>query len=236
MFRSTAHVYDLVYELSGKDYRAESVQLESQIRQRAPTAKSLLDVGCGTGGHLVELRQSFEVAGIDLDAGMLEEARARLDDVELVEADMRSFHLGRSFDAVLCLFSSIGYLGSASELADAVSCMAEHLSPGGVLIVDGWIRPEAWQDPGMVHVVSGQTDGVALARVGRSHRDGNRTILELHHLLGTVDGVDHLVDRHELTLFADDEYLDAFARAGLEVEKSESPFTDRDRYVGVKGT
>ena len=234
MFRSTAHVYDVVYELSGKDYRAEAVQLESQIRQRAPTAKSLLDVGCGTGRHLVELRQSFHVAGIDLDAGMLEEARARLDDVELVEADMRSFDLGRSFDAVVCLFSSIGYLGSASELEDAVSCMAEHLSPGGVLVVDGWIRPEAWQDPGMVHVVSGQTDGVAVARVGRSSRDGNRTILELHHLVGTVDGVDHLVDRHELTLFADEEYQDAFARAGLEVEKAESPFTERDRYVGIK--
>jgi SAM-dependent methyltransferase len=50
--------------------------------------------------------------------------------------------LDRSFDAVVCLFSSIGSLTSTEELDEAVGAMSRHLNPGGVLIVDGWIRPD----------------------------------------------------------------------------------------------
>jgi len=110
VFENTAQVYDLIYEFNGKDYRTESEVIEQLIRLRAPGAKTLLDVACGTGGHLVHLRQPFDVAGLDLDEGMLDIARRRLPGVELVNGDMRSFDLGRKFDAVVCLFSSIGYL------------------------------------------------------------------------------------------------------------------------------
>ena len=234
MFRNTAHVYDLVHEFSGKDYAAESTSLVQQIRFRVPGARTLLDVACGTGGHLVHLRDDFEVMGVDLDDNMLAEARKRLPGVELVEADMRSFDLDRDFDAVVCLFSSIGYLPDRDALREAIGCMTGHLSPGGVLIVDGWVRPEAWKDPGSVNVVSGKKGDIAVARVGRSERRGDKTVLELHHLVGTRDGVDHLVDRHEMTLFAEDDYLDAFRIAGLDVEAVEGPFADRGRYAGVK--
>lgn len=42
------------------------------------------------------------------------------------------------------------------------------------------------------------------------------------------------MDRHELTLFTEDEYLDAFRTAGLNVEVIDGPFTDRGRYAGIK--
>ncbi len=234
VFEHTAHVYELIYEFSGKDYRAESEVIEHLIRSRAPSASTLLDVACGTGGHLVHLRQLFDVAGLDLDASMLDHARRRLPGVGLVKADMRSFDLGREFDAVVCLFSSIGYLPDRMALLDAIGCMSRHLADGGVLIVDGWVRPSDWKDPGAVHVVSGKRDGLAVARVGRSERRGSKTILELHHLVGSDSSVDHLVDRHELTLFTEQEYRDAFVAAGLEVKTVESPMADRDRYVGTK--
>jgi hypothetical protein len=112
--------------------------------------------------------------------------------------------------------------------------MSRHLTKGGVLVVDGWVRPSAWKDPGTAHVVSGRRDGLAVARVGRSERHGTKTILELHHLVGSEASVDHLVDRHELTLFTDQEYREAFSSAGLQVEMAESPMADRDRYVGTK--
>ena len=71
------------------------------------------------------------------------------------------------------------------------------------------------------------------ARVAVSRHNGTRTTLELHHLVGSVDGVEHLVEAHEMTLFSDDEYRDAFDRAGLTVEVTVSPHPDRDRYVGT---
>src|SRR3954447_7514369 len=104
MFRETAHVYDLIYAAEGKDYLAESTEVRDQIAERRPDAKSLLDVACGTGGHLRYLRDWFEVTGLDVDPAMLTQARRALSEVPLIEGDMRSFDLHRKFDAVVCLF------------------------------------------------------------------------------------------------------------------------------------
>jgi hypothetical protein len=59
VFRGTAHIYDLIYEASGKDYAAEARKVDTQIRDRNPTARSLLDIACGTGGHLRHLRDIY---------------------------------------------------------------------------------------------------------------------------------------------------------------------------------
>ena len=235
MFRSTAHLYDLIYEAAGKDYAAESADLHDLISARNPTAASLLDVACGTGAHLAHLRAWYDLAGVDVDPAMLAQARRRLPEaVPLVEADMRSFSLGRRFDAVICLFSSIGYMSSVSELESAVAAMAAHLDSGGVLVLDGWVRPEAWREPGTVHVDVVEQPELSVVRVSRSHRDGRVTHLEMHHLVATLHGVDHLVDHHTLTLFAPEEYEAALAGAGLDFEVFPSPMPGRDRYVATK--
>jgi len=141
VFERSARVYDLLY--SFKDYEAEALDLTTLVRERNPGAASLLDVACGTGKHLELLRATFpDVAGVDLDDGLLAVAHERLPDVPLTRGDMRAFDLGRTFDAVTCLFSSVGYLRDDEELAAAIGRMASHLSPGGVLVVDGWIRPD----------------------------------------------------------------------------------------------
>jgi len=234
MFRNTAHVYDLIYEASGKDYAAEARQLRDLIQARNAGAGSVLDVACGTGAHLVHLRQWYDVAGVDLDAGMLAQARTRLPDVPLFEADMRAFLLDRRFDAVVCLFSSIGYMETTEQLDLAMAAMASHLNPGGVLIVDGWVRPEAWRGPVSTHLETAANDEIKVARVGVARREGRKTRLEMHHVIATSEGIDHVVDVHELTLFEVNEYVDAMGRAGLAVETTESPIPDRDRYIGTK--
>jgi SAM-dependent methyltransferase len=233
MFRTSSHIYDLIYEASGKDYAAEAAVVGEIIQGHNNGAATLLDVACGTGAHLRHLRSRYEVVGLDLDPGMLEQAGEALPGVTLVQGDMRSFRLARRFDAVVCLFSSIGYMRSVQELDAAVGNMAAHLSASGVLVIDGWIRPDAWIDPGTVHAEAARGDGVAAARVGKSRREGNKTYLELHHLVGTLDGIEYLVDHHELTLFTDDQYQDAFRRSGLSVQRVDSQVPGRDRYIGV---
>lgn len=233
MFRTSSHIYDLIYQGTGKNYAAEAAVVDQIIQAHHEGAASLLDVACGTGAHLRHLRSRYEVVGLDLESGMLEQAREALPGVTLVEGDMRSFQLNQRFDAVACLFSSIGYMRSVQELNAAVGTMAAHLSAGGVLVIDGWIRPDAWIDPGTVHAEAAKGDGVAAARVGTSRREGNKTYLEFHYLVGTLSGIDHLVDHHELTLFTDDQYQDAFRRSGLSVERVDSQMPGRDRYIGV---
>src|SRR5438067_8492108 len=106
-----ASVYDLVYAAPGaKDYAAEAAQIDVIIRKRAPGARTLLDVACGTGLHLRHLRERYAVEGVDASADMLAVAAQTLPGVPLHVGDMRALDLGRTFDAVTCLFSSVGYL------------------------------------------------------------------------------------------------------------------------------
>jgi len=234
VFDRTAHVYDLLYA-TVKDYHAEATELAALIRERCPRATSLLDVACGTGRHLQELRSSFaDIAGIDVEPGMLEVARGRLPDVRLELADMRAFELGRTFDAVTCLFSSVGYLSDLDDLTDAIARMREHVAPGGVLVVDGWIRPDAWWPGVNVHAYANDAAGVAVSRVSRTWREGSRTTLDMRYLIATADGFESLEEVHVLTLFADEEYRAAFAAAGLDAQVVPGPMgDDRDRYVAV---
>jgi len=234
MFRHSAHVYDLIYQSVGKDYAAEAATLHSLIQEHAPGAATLLDVACGTGGHLVHLRQWYEVVGVDIDPGMLDQARRNLPGVELVQGDMRSFGLDRRFDAVVCLFSSVGYMHTEQDLDRAVSTMASHLRPGGILIMDGFVRPEAWRDDAPINVQSAVGETVTVVRMSRSRREGNRVFLEMHHLIGSRQGIEHAVDVHEMTLFTAEQYEQSLRRAGLTaIASSASPMADRDRYLGV---
>ncbi len=234
MFDRSAHLYDLIYGF--KDYGQEAGDLVALLRDRSADATSLLDVACGTGEHLRLLRPSFDhVEGVDVEPDMLAVARAKLPDVVFTEGDMRTFDLGRTFDAVTCLFSSVGYMAEVGELRAAVARMAAHLAPGGVLVIDGWVRPDAWLPAGNVMAQAETDDDTAVARVVRSRRDGDRTHLEMRYLVATRDGFDTIEETHVLTLFGDRDYRSAFEAAGLDPEVVPGPMgPDRDRYVAVR--
>jgi SAM-dependent methyltransferase len=155
-FAGSQRLYDAVY--SWKDYPAEVERLRQYLR-----GSTIHDVACGIGGHIQHLRGAFEVVGVDIDPGMLEIAREKNPGVELRTADMRDFDLGRRFGTVLCLFSSIGYVGSVDELHTALACFARHAEAGGVVLVEPWLRREAFE-PRPPLLMSHQADGVTVAR------------------------------------------------------------------------
>lgn len=231
MFSRSARLYDAIY--SFKDYPAEAASMHGLVQARKPGASTLLDVACGTGAHLAELRRWYRCEGLDLDPDLLEVAHERLPDVELHEGDMRDFDLGRRFDAVTCLFSSIGYVRDTDELAEAIASMARHLEPGGVLIVEPWLSPDRIQVPHVGAVFVDEPD-LKIARINSVEVEGNRSIVELHYLVGRPDDVRHFTELHELTLFEDEEMLEAFRAAGLEVEHDQDggPM-GRGLYLGV---
>ena len=113
--RSDAAIYDAMNRGAGKDYGAEAAAVTEAVLARRPEARTLLDVACGTGEHLSHLRHRFEVEGLELSEHMAAIARTKLGpDVPIHAGDMRSFDLGRTFDAVTCMFSSIGYARDAA--------------------------------------------------------------------------------------------------------------------------
>jgi len=232
VFSRSAQLYDAIY--SFKDYGAEAASIHELVQARNPRAQTLLDVACGTGAHLAEFARWYGCVGVDVDPELLAIARERLPgEVELREADMRDFDLGRRFSAVTCLFSSIGYVGDVDELASAVGSMARHLEPGGVLVVEPWLSPERVVVPHVGAVFVDEPE-LKIARINTVEVDGNRSILELHYLVGRPDGVEHFTELHELTLFTDEEMLAAFRAAGLDVEHDpEGGPMGRGLYVAV---
>ena len=136
--------YDDMYAF--KDYQGEADYLVEVIRRHHPTARSLLDVGCATGRHLEHLRLKFEVEGLDINPRLLDIAHRRLPGVTLHEGDMTGFHLGRTFDVVTVLFSSIAFTLTVDALERSIAALAGHVAPGGLLLVEPLWEPDAHRE------------------------------------------------------------------------------------------
>jgi SAM-dependent methyltransferase len=229
VFRRSARLYDAVYA-SIRDYPREAAELDRLIQERRPGARTLLDIACGTGAHLEHLT-GYEVEGLDLDPEMLGVARERLPNVPLHEGDMADFDLGKRFDAVVCMFSSIGYVRTAERLRSAVASMARHLELGGVLVVEPWLSPEVWVDRHVGAVFVDQPE-LKIARMNVGEREGNLSIFEFEYLVGTPNGLERFNERHELGLFTVEQYLEAFRAAGLEVDHDPEGPMGRGLYIG----
>ena len=213
MFDKSADMYDSIY--SFKDYDAEIERLRQLISEHAPQAGSLLDVACGTGKHLERFKQHYEVAGLDLDPALLAVAARRNPDTPLHRGDMVDFDLGRRFDVVTCLFSSIGYAREEERLRRAVDCMARHLETGGLLLIEPWIFPEEFEDL-FVDSMIVDHENAKVVRVGFSERRGAQSRLEMHYLVRPAhEEVAHFVEEHVLGLFSDAQYRAAIDAAGL---------------------
>jgi SAM-dependent methyltransferase len=231
MFFKSARFYDAIY--SWKDYPAEAEKTRAIIEGRNPGARTLLDVACGTGKHLELLREHYEVEGLDVDEDMLAIARERLPDVPLHCGSFLDFDLGRTFDVVTCLFSAIAYAGDGEGLSRAVATMARHVAPGGALIVEPFFTPEAFE-PGNPWALFVDQPNLKIARMDVPEVEGRLARMEFHYLVATPEGVTHFTEPHELALFTTDEQLDAFRRAGLEVEHDPEGLMGRGLLIGLR--
>lgn len=233
MFSKTAQYYDDIYA-TFKDYKAETRLTRKLIREhKIHNGKRLLDIGCGTGVHAGLLSKYYRVEGLDLDSKMLAMARKTHPGIRFHQADMVDFQLPRKFDVILCLFSAIGYVRTKTRLRKAVRSMAAHMLPGGILLVEPWFTTEQWH-VGRVGMIEVEKPGLRIVRMSRSAKRRNLSILEFEYLIGTAGGIQHLTEVHELGLFKEEDYLEAFRLARLEVTHDPQGLDGRGLYIGSK--
>lgn len=233
MFAKSIEIYDAIYAAIGKDYAEESRKVEALIQAHKRSAGSrMLDVACGTGRHITYFQRNFEVEGLDLEAEMLDVARQRNPGLVFHQGDMADFSLEQQFDVVVCLFSAIGYARTPDRLRQAIRNMARHLVPGGVLIVEPWIDPDVFR-PGHVHSTYVDEPELKVARINTSQVKDGISILNMHYLVGTPEGVEHFTELHELGLFTREEYQAAFVNAGLDFDRDEEGLIGRGLLIGV---
>jgi SAM-dependent methyltransferase len=230
VFRKSQRFYDAIY--SFKNYPAEVEKLERVIRDRDPGARSLLDVACGTGRHLELLREDFEVSGLDLDPEMIALARERLGhEVPLETGDMADFDLGRSFDVVVCLFSSIAYTRTDDRLKATVANLARHTAPEGLVIVEPWFYPEDWT-PGHLSASFIDEEDLKIARMSLSAPLTDPLTMTFHYLVATPEGVDSFTEEHVVGMFRHEQYVEAFEAAGLDAHHDPEGLMGRGLFVG----
>jgi ubiquinone/menaquinone biosynthesis C-methylase UbiE len=231
VFSRSAELYDAIYG-AFKDYAAEATTIAALVRSAQPAARTILDVGCGTGEHARHLRRShgFEVDGLDLDTGLLAVAREKVPDARFFEGDMADFDVAERYDVVMCLFSAIGYLRTLDRVSDALRCFRRQLADGGVVIVEPWFAP------GVLRLGTGETrhaeiGGVRVARSYHMSVADRLSTLVFDYRIEDASGVRHEQEIHELGLFTEAEMMDCFRAAGLVATHDAEGLTGRGLYT-----
>ena len=128
--------YAAFYDTHQGDRAEHAAYVRSLIEQHHPQARRVLELACGTGAILAQLRHRYAVVGVDFSEPMLEVAREKLPDVRLIHADMTSISLDERFDVVLCVYDSINHLLRFDEWETVFDRAREHLDDDGVFIFD----------------------------------------------------------------------------------------------------
>jgi SAM-dependent methyltransferase len=212
-----AHQYDALHAF--KDYAAEAARVVAVVDRHHPGARGLLDIACGSGRHLEHLRARFEVEGLDANETFLAMTRERCPGVTTHLARMEHFALGRRYDVVICMFSSIGFVRTLDGLRSACAAFAAHLAPGGLVLIEPWFAPATFW-PGKVNAHFVDEPGRKLAWIYTTELVDGESVLRNEFLFGTPEGIERASDTQVLGLFTADEYVAALRSAGLEPVES----------------
>ena len=223
-----ARHYDLVY--ADKPYEREARWVAGLLGAGvAPPPGTLLDLACGTGRHALELATlGWDVTGVDYSPELLERAAdnaaARGLPATWVCQDMRELDVdGAPFDAVTCLFDSIGYPQDNEGIVRTLAGACRHLAPHGRFVVEFLHAAAMLRHATPTRVRRFATDdGGTLMRISESSVDAARGVLDVDYELLQLraDGsFARLRERQANRFFAVEEMRALLTLAGLEAER-----------------
>jgi ubiquinone/menaquinone biosynthesis C-methylase UbiE len=136
--------YDYLYQ--DKDYDRECDFIEKIFLKSSSRVNSILDLGCGTGGHsLILAKRGYDVTGVDRSKEMIEIAKKKADNfnipLKFINSDINCTNLNKNFDAVISMFSVINYQTTNTALSEFCKIAKKHLKNGGIFIFDSWYGP-----------------------------------------------------------------------------------------------
>jgi len=225
-----AQGYDELYR--EKDYVAECDLVERAITLARPGSSSrILDVGCGTGGHAIELaRRGHRVTGVDLSQHMIDAARHKAEvlptggrpEFKLGNATSFDEREGGKYQAAIMMFAVLGYLNANEDILAALRNIRSHLEAGAPFVCDFWWGPAVLtQRPGeRVRVV--ETWCGRLLRATRSTLDTMANTVDVHFDLYRFDADSpavHSTETHRMRYFFALELELLFSAASLRIER-----------------
>jgi SAM-dependent methyltransferase len=245
-----ASAYDDLY--ADKDYDAECDLIESIVRSHEPSAKRILDLGCGTGAHSLRLAQrGYVVTGVDRSSSMLEQAELKARGLELENrgaitfrhGDLLSLDLREVFDVALMMFAVLGYQHENDDVFGALRSARRHLRRDGLLLFDVWYGPAVLRDRPSQRVKSASTDRGEILRSTAGELDIARHLCTVNYRVWRLEEkqiVERTEEAHTVRYFFPLEiafYLEqsgfALLRTGAFPEFSNDPDETTWNVLGV---
>ncbi|MFW9919694.1 MAG: class I SAM-dependent DNA methyltransferase [Candidatus Thorarchaeota archaeon] len=200
-----AEWYDIMY--NWYDHSADCDYLEA-ILQRYSTKKAvtLLDIGCGTGTHALELeKRGYKVSGIDISEGQIARAKEKSIQSPTIEyhvADMRQFKLEQKFDASVSFFGSMGYVTGEGEIERALECIHSHLHDGGLFVFEFWNARGVI--PNNSSWLKAEKDDIRVIRLSKSEFNPETNIITIDfdaYVLSKTSVIDAFTETHTLRVY-----------------------------------
>lgn len=168
VFDGYADYYDLLYE--DKDYTKEAKYIDRLIKKYHFSAKSILDLGCGTGKHaslLAQMRYE-KVHGVDMSSKMLEKAYERgkqQKNLSFFHKNIQDFSLNEKYDVVTALFHVMSYQTTEENIENVFLSVKQHLNEDGIFIFDCWYGPAVLSELPEIRLKRLENDKIAVLRI-----------------------------------------------------------------------
>ena len=202
-----ARAYDAFYR--AKDYPAEAKFAAERLSTiLGQTSFSILDIGCGTGLHDIELAGAgYDVTGVDASLDMLNRANARRADLaagmqkalRFFSGDAKNFNLGKTYDAAISLFHVMSYMSGGTDFDLALNTARTHLRSGGAFLFDVWYAPAVMAEPPQRRQRDVKEGDRHISRVTTPHWEKERNLVRIVFDVTEINVVtgDSMVSREE---------------------------------------
>ncbi len=198
VFADYARYYDLLYR--DKDYEGEVNYLEGLLRRFLPEAKTVLELGSGTGIHAMHLvKRGYDVTGVEISPTMIKIASSKLKNKPpsnplFIEGDIRNIRLNQTYDAVIALFHVISYQTTNADVMAAFETARKHLTPGGIFIFDIWYGPAVLTERPEVRIKRMGDDHVEITRLAEPVLHPNENLVDVNYHVFVRDLCAHSVN------------------------------------------
>lgn len=190
VFKDYAYYYNAFYQ--NKDYKTEAEQVDCLLKRYGQNVTSIINYGCGTGRHDVELvRLGYQCSGIDISSLMIdiakENAQMEKADIDFSIADIRKFKPERQYDAVISLFHVISYQNRNQDVMAAFQSAKKALNKGGLFLFDVWYGPGVLSDKPGVRVKEIEDEQNRLVRIARPVMHDKQNVVDVCYEVFVID-------------------------------------------------
>ena len=190
VFKDYAYYYNAFYQ--DKDDRPEALQVDSLLRKYGENIRKIINYGCGTGRHDLELSKlGYQCTGIDMSSLMIriaqENAEAGKAEIDFSVADIRTYEPAGKYDAVISLFHVMSYQNSNADILPAFRAARAALDLGGIFLFDVWYGPGVLSDKPVVRVKEIEDGQNKLVRIARPIMHDKENVVDVCYEVFVMD-------------------------------------------------